>query len=800
MKRMLSLCATLLLLASNLALAQNRKAIEEFYPLRPEFEYHPQRILLNPNAVAQTDAEALQNGGDWLLAQQFPSGAYPSTVGEPPSTDSQGTTARGMLTAYNFLQDPDHYASAIRSGEYLVNSYPRQFSDGDPDLFPLDPLFLEELTHLTGDNQYADFVQTHFWSKLAEGTYGENNDQDADDWANDLPVYSNYSDWVAMEPAYLSLTVIAAQYTNETATRDAFMNSMLDKLEGISSSDVDGDLTGLAGAILGSAHTGIDLNPQSGRWAGANSTQDLVNTLVSYQRSGGDWPYDTSLRASRYVGDVSVTTWACMALKAWGAQTYATHIDNGIAFVKSLQQPSGQIITNPGRPSDTETGVQVHAVALVAIGTDDGVLLNDTNDPANQAPLAQDGGATTEEDTPAAVTLSATDADNDPLTYSIISNPTKGTLSGTPPNLTYTPNANANGSDSFTFRAHDGQAHGNTAAIAIDVAPVNDAPVANNQSVTTNVNTARPITLTATDVDNSNLTYAIVTPPSQGTLSGTPPAVTYTPFADYSGDDSFTFKADDGQYDSNVATVAITISAADPNVNLALNKPVTASSTNASYPAARAVDGNNSTYWRSGSVSSSTVTWLRADLQSTQIIGRAVVNWRDKYHARNYQLQVSNDDLIWNTVYSDNSGNGGVDDVTFAAVSARYVRVYITKNNKSSERINELEVHAAAGALGRPSAESNAIAVAPIAFELEQNYPNPFNPQTKLRFSLATQAHVTLKVINTFGQEVAVLVNGSRTPGTHEVQFHVENLPSGVYFSVLQAGAERRMKRMLLLR
>ena len=64
---------------------------------------------------------------------------------------------------------------------------------------------------------------------------------------------------------------------------------------------------------------------------------------------------------------------------------------------------------------------------------------------------------------------------------------------------------------------------------------------------------------TATDVDGSPLTYAIVAAPAHGTLSGTAPALTYTPAANYNGADSFTFKANDGALDSNVATVAITI-------------------------------------------------------------------------------------------------------------------------------------------------------------------------------------------------------------------------------------------------
>jgi hypothetical protein len=72
------------------------------------------------------------------------------------------------------------------------------------------------------------------------------------------------------------------------------------------------------------------------------------------------------------------------------------------------------------------------------------------------------------------------------------------------------------------------------------------------------VDTPKAITLLATDVDGDPLTYQIAAQPAHGTLSGTPPNVTYTPAAGYSGSDSFTFKANDGRVDSNIATVSIT--------------------------------------------------------------------------------------------------------------------------------------------------------------------------------------------------------------------------------------------------
>ena len=157
------------------------------------------------------------------------------------------------------------------------------------------------------------------------------------------------------------------------------------------------------------------------------------------------------------------------------------------------------------------------------------------------------------------VTLTATDADNDPLTYSVVGNPAHGALTGAPPNLTYTPTAGYAGADSFTFKANDGQTDSNIATVSITISSVNHAPVAGSQSVNSN-GSATAITLTATDADNDPLAYSVVTSPAHGTLTGTAPSLTYTPTAGYSGSDSFTFKANDGKTDSNIATVSITIS------------------------------------------------------------------------------------------------------------------------------------------------------------------------------------------------------------------------------------------------
>jgi hypothetical protein len=177
----------------------------------------------------------------------------------------------------------------------------------------------------------------------------------------------------------------------------------------------------------------------------------------------------------------------------------------------------------------------------------------------NAKPNANAQSATATINTAKAITLTGSDGDGDPLSYSVYSGPANGSLSGTAPNLTYTPNTNYLGSDSFVFRVDDGKIS-SFATVSITVDETNVAPVADNQSVSVFFNTPEFITLTGSDVNGDALTYSIVSGPGNGTLSGAAPNVTYTPGNSFSGSDSFTFKVNDGTVDSNTATVSLAVS------------------------------------------------------------------------------------------------------------------------------------------------------------------------------------------------------------------------------------------------
>ncbi|MCF8260048.1 MAG: T9SS type A sorting domain-containing protein [Melioribacteraceae bacterium] len=95
----------------------------------------------------------------------------------------------------------------------------------------------------------------------------------------------------------------------------------------------------------------------------------------------------------------------------------------------------------------------------------------------------------------------------------------------------------------------------------------------------------------------------------------------------------------------------------------------------------------------------------------------------------------------------------------------------------------------------------------PSEFKLEQNYPNPFNPNTTITYTIpvvnafdASGANVSLKVFNVLGNEIATLVNESKSPGFYSVNFDATGLPSGIYFYRLQVGNFSEVRKMTILK
>jgi hypothetical protein len=258
---------------------------------------------------------------------------------------------------------------------------------------------------------------------------------------------------------------------------------------------------------------------------------------------------------------------------------YAIRGEIGASFSVGGQNGSTVVWDNsqpiPGRSIWSQTPDRQHAYLLKVVP---GATLSAVINPLiqwtppvigiTQPPLASSQLVTLSG--PGPITLSASDPQGARLSYTVVTQPLHGTLSGSAPNLTYTPAASYLGSDSFTFRASNGVYESNTATVSITVIAGNHAPFANSQSVASDGSPV-VITLTASDTDGNPLTYSIMNPPAHGTLAGSAPNLTYTPTPGYNGTDSFTFRANDGSVDSNVATITIVVTSVVSTYTMRVN-------------------------------------------------------------------------------------------------------------------------------------------------------------------------------------------------------------------------------------
>jgi large repetitive protein len=185
--------------------------------------------------------------------------------------------------------------------------------------------------------------------------------------------------------------------------------------------------------------------------------------------------------------------------------------------------------------------------------------------PVNDAPVAVADAVTTDEDLP--VTFNPMendiDVDGDDLTIVDVAQGRLGTveIGDDGKTLTYTPNPDANGTDRFTYTISDGE-FTSTATVTMTINPVNDAPVANDDTATTAEDRAVTINVLAndTDVDGDRLTVdGIVTGPENGTAEIVNNQIVYTPDQDYNGPDSLTYRVADGNGGFDEATVTIDV-------------------------------------------------------------------------------------------------------------------------------------------------------------------------------------------------------------------------------------------------
>ncbi len=182
---------------------------------------------------------------------------------------------------------------------------------------------------------------------------------------------------------------------------------------------------------------------------------------------------------------------------------------------------------------------------------------------SNSPPIAESDIVTTHEDVPVSVILTGSDPEGDSLSYVIVAEPSHGSLSGTEPNLIYTPNSNFYGSDSISFKVSDGTAESIAAVVSITVKNINDPVQANDDAVSVKEDVPLvtvEVLANDTDADNDKLILLSASQGSNGSVTiNTDNTLAYAPNKNFSGTDSFKYTVSDGKGAMETATVNVTV-------------------------------------------------------------------------------------------------------------------------------------------------------------------------------------------------------------------------------------------------
>ncbi len=264
------------------------------------------------------------------------------------------------------------------------------------------------------------------------------------------------------------------------------------------------------------------------------------DTMVSGNVLDNDTDVDGDTLSASLVGG---TTHGTLTLNADGGFSYTPNqnISGSDSFTYRAQDDCGS------------SGIATVTITI-AVGNDTPVAANDSLE------IAEDSGPHTVD-----VLANDSDLDSDPLTITGVTQGAHGFVMITGNTVSYTPSVNFNGNDSFTYAISDGQGGTASATVTVNVTPVNDAPVANNDSFDVaeddTLTVAAPgVLVNDTDVEGGSLSASLTSGPAHGslTLNGDG-SFTYMPDDNFNGTDSFTYRVSDGSLQSAPATVTLNV-------------------------------------------------------------------------------------------------------------------------------------------------------------------------------------------------------------------------------------------------
>ena len=247
--------------------------------------------------------------------------------------------------------------------------------------------------------------------------------------------------------------------------------------------------------------------------------------------------------------------------------------DGDTLTVDSVTQPTnGTVVINADEtvsytPASNFSGSDSfsYTVADGQGGTDTATVTIDVTNGINNAPTALDDSTSTDEDISVIIDVLSNDEDldGDTLTLDSLTQPTNGlAVINEDATVSYTPASNFNGSDSFDYTVSDGQSGTDTAAVTVTVIPIEDAPIAVDDSASTPPEVAVIIDILSNDEDpdGDSLTVSSLTQPANGSVvMNADETVSYMPASNFNGIDSFSYTVADGQGGADTATVTVTV-------------------------------------------------------------------------------------------------------------------------------------------------------------------------------------------------------------------------------------------------
>lgn len=397
------------------------------------------------------------------------------------------------------------------------------------------------------------------------------------------------SDGQASASSVTSVTVrevnVAPQFS--TSSVSATVNELEPYNLTVSALDADVPVQTLTYSLL-NAPSGVSINSSTGRliWTPTEAQGDNSTYNFTVRVSDGLSNADASVKLTvkeinsapilETLADLTIDE-----LKPLTVTARATDADqpaNNLSYSLEGNIPAGMTIDGRnGLVSWTPNESQGPSDATVTVrATDNGSpSLSDVKtfririNEVNQAPRADNVSVIVDEDNSVSFSLRGSDADlpANTLGFQIISNPQHGKLSGANSNLTYTPNPDFNGSDSFTFKINDGALDSNAATVTINIRPINDMPIARPDNSETSINTAIEIDVIAndSDADQDSLILSGISNAVNGQAVITNNRVRFTPDSQFQGTASFSYTVSDNRGGSTTSTVTIRVNPPRPN-------------------------------------------------------------------------------------------------------------------------------------------------------------------------------------------------------------------------------------------